>query len=446
MPVFELDGDRARPVQPLQPLAAAFVPEVRALLAAQLSAVVGEPLFVVRSRTSLPEHADVPELLALDTDGRLVLVELMHAVDDGALVAALRHAGLASRMTTTDVARAYHPDPTRFAADYAGFRERVPFGPATTRRDGARLVLVCAEIAPETWDTVAGMCGPGRPVSVVQVGVLRGDDDRRLLLAEPLAAHETARRSVEPTGLRLVRTAEAAVAVGGSGPMTAPTANAPTANLPTPVVPMPAVPVSVAPVSAVPVSAAPTALHTPVGVPRPVGPRVDVDAPPPAFAAPVSAPASPTSTRPFGSPTAPLAPVSLAERGLVEPPEPLIVRPEPLVVAPGVAAPPDLGPVAPPTMQPTMHVDRPQDAWPELACLAKARRAVTMLVWLRERRGQRFEAMLRADGLLQLPDGSVYADPDAAAAHAAGGERFVDGWQVWRIGDGGPTLAQAVAR
>ena len=65
----------------------------------------------------------------------------------------------------------------------------------------------------------------------------------------------------------------------------------------------------------------------------------------------------------------------------------------------------------------------------------------TTLVWSRQRRGQRFVATLRSDGLIQLPDGAVFADPDAAAAAVAGSEYPVDGWRLWRVGDGGPALA-----
>lgn len=80
---------------------------------------------------------------------------------------------------------------------------------------------------------------------------------------------------------------------------------------------------------------------------------------------------------------------------------------------------------------------------PALATLAKGRGAVATLVWFRERRGQRLHATLRGDGLIELPDGRVHADPDEAAADAANAEGAVDGWTSWRVGDGGPTLAEA---
>ena len=347
MPIFELDDGRTRPVQPQQPRTGTFVAEVRALLAEQLGAVVGEALFPVRSRVSLPEHADAPELLALDGGGRPVVIEAAQVVDDDALIAALRHTGIAGRLTGTDLARAYHPEPTRFANDFATFRARAPFATTSTRRDGARLILLCAEVAPEAVDSLAALCGLGSNVTVLQVGVIRGVDDRRWLEVAPLAPHEPERRSVEPTGLRLVP-------------------------------------------AAVPVSRRDA---------RAGGPPLPPAPPPVAVVAPM---------------------------GLVVPPEPLVVPPPP--------------------MAPSAPVVRPGHALPDLAVLAKSRRAVTLLVWARERRGQRFEAMLRGDGLLQLPDGAVFADPDDAAAHVAGGDRLVDGWRAWRLGEGGPTLAQAAGR
>jgi len=81
---------------------------------------------------------------------------------------------------------------------------------------------------------------------------------------------------------------------------------------------------------------------------------------------------------------------------------------------------------------------------PELAALAASERQALALVWFRARRGQRLLATLRTDGLIELEDGSVHADPGAAATVAADLESPADGWRVWRFGDDGPTLGEAV--
>ena len=170
MPIFELDEGRPRLVQPMQPLTGSFAQECASLLTHHLAAIAGEPLFAVRSRTGAPDHADLPELLALDATGRAVVIDVVQVVDDDAVISALRHAGAASRMTTTDLARAYHPDPSRFAVDFAAFREQAAFGTQTSRREGVRLVLLCSEVAAEAGDTLGFLRGPGRHVDVLQVG------------------------------------------------------------------------------------------------------------------------------------------------------------------------------------------------------------------------------------------------------------------------------------
>src|SRR4051812_43950134 len=167
MPIFELDEGRPRLVQPMQPLAGSFAQETAALLSDHLAAIAGEPLFAVRSRTASPDHADLPGLLALDATGRPVVIEVGQVLDDDAIVSALRHAGAAARMTTTDLARAYHPDPSRFAIDFAAFREQAAYGAQSTRREGVRLIVLCSEVAAEAGDTLAFLRGPRRHVPVL---------------------------------------------------------------------------------------------------------------------------------------------------------------------------------------------------------------------------------------------------------------------------------------
>lgn len=430
MPIFEPDSGRPRLVQPMQPLAGTFLGEVRTLLSEHLPAVVGEPLFPVRARSTMPEHADVPELLALDVTGRPVILEVAQVVDDGAIVDALRHSGAAARLTTADLARAYHPDPDRFAADYAAFRDQVPFARPADLRHGTRLILVCSEVAAESVDTLAAVRGPGWPVKVIQVGVVRGPDGRRLLDVSPLAEYEAVRRPAEPTALRLVQGASAA---GG-----------------------------------------PVQLQTPAQAPIPV--PLDDERPEPPFI-PTQPPTIP-GRAPLGRPGAPVArPAATLER-----PVPPATRPAPATLAALVAAPSRTErPAAPLPMRTTAAAfggrtdtmapqaapaDAPylaapgaasssaagfgylatSAALPELAQLAAALRAPAPLVWVRVRRGQRLEATLRPDGLIQLADGALFADPDLAAARAAHSEGAVDGWRAWRLGDGGLTLAEVTGR
>ncbi|MEN0127915.1 MAG: hypothetical protein AAGC49_00635 [Brevundimonas sp.] len=466
MPIFELDEGRPRLVQPMQPLAGSFVQECEALVAGHLTAIAGEPLFPVRSRTGAPEHAQLPALLALDATGRPVVVEIVQVIDDDAVVSALRHAGAAARMTTTDLSRAYHADPSRFGVEFAAFREQVAFGAQTSRREGVRLVLLCSEVAAEASDTLGFLRGPGRHVDILQVGVVRGADDRRLIDVSPLAKHEGSRRAVEPTALRLVRASESTFASAMAyeperralPPNPArPWADHPSSGelraVPSPP-PMPRVP---APTTLTPrtTSTQPTAVVPPAPAPAPTSlpsggaPVVGGPAEPPVSAAPAM-PAAPTAS---AAPVAPAAPVVPAASDV-----PVASAVPAAAAAPtaGAEAAAPAGPSALAPQVPAAPVNPPKPAvpaittpglvdvpHPRLATLAKQRRAMTTLVWYRERRNQRVLAMLRNDGLIQLAAGQVFADPSHAAAAAIGSDNLIDGWRAWRLGDGGPTLGEA---
>ncbi|MEP7765890.1 hypothetical protein [Sanguibacter sp. 25GB23B1] len=73
--------------------------------------------------------------------------------------------------------------------------------------------------------------------------------------------------------------------------------------------------------------------------------------------------------------------------------------------------------------------------------LASALHEALPLVWVRHRRGERFEALLHPDGTLETSDGERYADP-SWAANVVSGSAAADGWRVWRAGESGPTLAE----
>jgi hypothetical protein len=79
---------------------------------------------------------------------------------------------------------------------------------------------------------------------------------------------------------------------------------------------------------------------------------------------------------------------------------------------------------------------------PDLLALAEKLGRSTPLVWSRPRRRQHFEATLQLDGTIELADGRRYRNADAAAM-AASGSPTADGWGVWRLGAGGPSLLEA---
>lgn len=356
MAIFELDGGHGTLVQPMRPRADAFEADSSALVAEHVSDLLGEQVLTVREGAR-----GGPHLLALDAASRPVVVEVVQLLDEAGLVRALRHAGGAARLSRADLARVYRGGPEAFEADLAVFRDRAPVlqsqGPA---RPGARLVVVCADVADDVLEAVDHVTAGGG-VEVLRLGVTQGPGGRRYLDVSPLRATPGERRAVEPgprTGA--VPITEGRTATSGGQRGTAPTD-------PTPVVR--------------PDDAEHHRHAAPAAEPRPA-PRTD-------------------------------------ETTLIPP------------VVDDVPAPRD--------------GDAPaSEPLPELEALAAAERRDLELVWHRVRRNQRLVATLRVDGLIELEDGSVHADPSSAATAAADLERPTDGWRVWRFGEDGPTLGEAV--
>jgi hypothetical protein len=71
--------------------------------------------------------------------------------------------------------------------------------------------------------------------------------------------------------------------------------------------------------------------------------------------------------------------------------------------------------------------------------VAKAVGAPKDLVWVRPKKGEQYDAVLLADGHIELPNGSTFRSPSGAARAAAQVVSY-DGWYAWRVGQAGPTL------
>jgi hypothetical protein len=394
MPIFELDAGRPVLVQPMQPAAGAFEAETQALVADHLGSLLNEQIFpVVRGQGGPTE----PQVLALDAHGQPVVAEVVRVLDGEGLVRALRHAGAASRLSTDDLERAYVGGPHAFADDLRTFRESLPIAVrnAPGQYAGARVVIFCAEVAENVLDAIEFLRQPGRQLDILQVGVVRGNDGHRLLEVSPLGTHAPARRPVEPPPMRLVQPQDAFAAVMAYDERRS---ENPGRRLPRP---EPAF-----------------ALGTP-----PLGAQQRVDG-------------HDDTQR-----VAATGHRMMTGQNLRVPPAP---RTDSIPV---VAEPPVRVPTAERLLQETIRRDQEtaELAAGPLVAIANALGSTT-LVWIRERRGERFEALLRADGTLQLADGQVFDDPDAAATAVSGSSRQIDGWGTWRIGDHGQTLREAAGR
>lgn len=352
----------------------------RADVGDQLDALLGEHLLPVRTRTP---GSDEPHLLAVDASGRPVVVEVVGRLDEAACLRALAHAGRAAKMSADDMAAVYSGGARSFGPHLEAFRRTV--SPSSLVRPstggGARLLVVCTEIASEVDDVLEFLVQPGHHVEVLRVRVTADPAGGRLVDVVPVdrsvPVHEAA--GLKPDDLPVRRRDRRAEAPPEPTPPPRPT-----------VVPPPFA------VRAVP-DPAPAAPATPAAPTAPSAPTAE-------------APAEPTrlpSTVPAGGP---------------------VPRDEPISVVPGPSFP-----------SATTSEYRRHGPDPRLAEIAARREGPTPLVWVRRRRGERYDAVLHTDGAVETR-GKRFGDPDRAAAFASGGT-VVDGWAVWRVGDeNGPSL------
>lgn len=340
----------------------------------ETSAVVADQLDSLLGEHLLPLRPrvgdeDAPHLLAVDAAGQPVVVEVVSLLDHAALLRAMRHAGRAARLSTEELAQTYRGGADRFAADLAAFRETVPV----------------TSLLPTT---VHG----GSRLLLVCSEVAEGMEDAIEFLLQPGWQVEVLQVGVVrgSDGQRVVdvspvtRTTPSRRAMEPSLRHTARTLRT---------VPFPEggparrQPRAVTPTLADPAPAAPTA---------PPARRLPTVVPPPfAVRLVATTPHAPHAPHAPDAPDAPDSMLPYAFTGIVPPVQ---ARPDPRLVR--LAA--ELGePVA--------------------------------LVWSRRRRGECFEALLRPDGVIELPDGSHHTDPSTAAVAASCASGPVDGWRVWRI-------------
>lgn len=387
MPLFDIRGaEHALPVATTPLDDATFAAAARSVVSEHLSTLLGEQVVTVAEK---PRSA--ADLLALDSSGRPVVVQIMPRLTAQGLLEALDVAGRATRLTRGDLA-ATHPDgPDRFHATLRAFFDSVPAARHEAPTPGTvRLVIVCADVDAALRPGVDFLRSGSPRIDLLHVGLVTDQRGRRLVDVSPMAGMSEA----------------------------APVARVPAAEI----------------------TAARRAVEQVLTGAIPVAPRVDAGAirePRTAFGS-----VAPVGTSP------PLSPVAPRE----EPPTYVPVfldLPANLSALPGRPGglpsselddgevPPSMDLLAPP--RDPASVVGPVDS--ALAELARDLHEPLVLVWLRHRRGERFEVVLHPDGSLHTDEGVRYADPTWAASAVSGGTAS-DGWRVWRAGDHGRTLAE----
>lgn len=365
----------------------------------QLEGLLGEqvlPLFEAQSQTD-------PRLTVLDSRSALVVIEVCDVLDAATLTRALANAGRWSKFTRAELAQAYPNGPEQFSADLTSLLSSAPSAAGASTGQRTRLIILCIEVASDSVDAVRFLRDTGSAIEV------------RAVATSAVAGFQGTAAPAQPA-LTIADEAPERDSVYERARALAPSAPEPE---PIPVAPLPTD--SVAPPRASfpgggrahnsATGPLPTATGSSVHAAAHDGPRL--------------------RSRVIREEATDTNQIDLSRTRRAQSGDQYAAA-----MAYGT---PDVAPTGEPAAAALPSGPRSE----RLAALALQLTEPAAMVWTRQRRGQRFEATLNTDGVITLADGRTFADPNAAAAAAAGTDSHVDGWRTWRLGDDdGPALAE----
>jgi len=202
VPIFELDDKSLVPIKRQAINAGVYEAEIEALLWDNLEELTGDNLFRVARQASLPSGG-IPDVIALDPTGRVVVIEVKRDVDRHQLAQALEYAGWARNANLDQLAGMYYGGAQSFWEDWKEFTDSST--PVLVQRD-PRLVLVARSFNARTFEALEFLLQHKLPVQVLKVAFYVDEVLRRFLNVE---------WELEPEAAQLAPEAEGGVAAAG---------------------------------------------------------------------------------------------------------------------------------------------------------------------------------------------------------------------------------------
>lgn len=195
MPLFELSDSSVKAFRRLNSSADVYEADIEALFWENLEAFMGEPLFALGRQARLP-GGGIPDILALDSQGKVVVIEIKRDVDRSQLAQCLEYAGWARTTNLDELAGLYVGGPQQFFTDWQAFTgtptplllDRVP-----------RLALVARTFDARTDSALKFLREAGVPLALVRVVFYEDADGTRIVDVNPdEALQPPASRSPQP--------------------------------------------------------------------------------------------------------------------------------------------------------------------------------------------------------------------------------------------------------
>lgn len=190
MPLFELTGDGLQPFTRLRPGPELYEQEIEQLVWDDLESFTGESLFPV-ARQARILGGGIPDILALDESGRVVVIEVKRDIDRSQLAQCLEYAGWARLTNLDEISSLYNRGTENHRGAEAFFRDWQDFTESTTPvtiNPQPRLFLIARDFEGRTRSALDFLRENSLPVTVIPVTIYEDQNGRRVVDVE--ADHE----------------------------------------------------------------------------------------------------------------------------------------------------------------------------------------------------------------------------------------------------------------
>lgn len=188
MPIFKIQPGGLVGLARVRAGADLYESEIEDLLWANVEAFVGEDLFPVARQPRI-RTGGIPDVIALDPSGRVVVIEVKRSIERTQLAQCLEYAGWARTASLDELAGLYHGGVEAFFAEWQEFTSTAT---PLVVSPNPRLVLVAAQFDDRTADALAFLQDSGTPVELVPVTMYQDSDGDRILHIDTEAEVELA--------------------------------------------------------------------------------------------------------------------------------------------------------------------------------------------------------------------------------------------------------------
>lgn len=180
MPLFEVADGELVPFRRLKGGADLYEKQIEQLVWENLEEFTGETLFPIARQAKLPSGG-IPDIVAMDKAGRVVIFEIKRDVDRGQLAQCLEYAGWARQTSLDELARMYHGGQGPF---WAGWQDYTESTTPVVVNPHPRLVLVAREFQERTESAFDFLIENKLPITLIRVSVYEDEDGRRFVDVE----------------------------------------------------------------------------------------------------------------------------------------------------------------------------------------------------------------------------------------------------------------------